>query len=264
LLNDDLALLHKLFVRLNDANPGERNSAASLIRDFFTSNNIHPSELLIARAGSSVHEEFQSALNIMLAEIKRLGNQITFARQHITEPRLLRKLNDIGGALNRWPDVEALLIDRLSQDNALPKAWKKKLADVSGVSSYIVTRWQEGTLPVPDEVIVKLTALAPIHTAVDKTPVKPSPRSVAASRRNKSDPSPLQIEILQIIRKDGPQTVGSLSAILLGRTDSDGTIYQRLKTCWARKIPLVVLMPNGGHDRYDLSPAGRAALDNLR
>jgi hypothetical protein len=263
-VSDEFALLHKLFVRLNDVNPNERNSAASLVYDFFTKNEVHPSDLVINRNGPSVHREFQAALDIMLAEIKRLGNQLAFARQHIQEPRILRQLNNISCETNRWPEVEALLINRLSEDNVLPKHWKKKLSDISGHSNYVIARWQEGILPVPNDVIVKLTALSPRnHPSVSVPPKrKRSPRVVVA-QRPRNQPSPLQIQILQIINVKGPQTVGSLSDMLLGHTDTDGLIYQRLKTCWARKVPLVVLLPGSGHDHYDLSPVGRAALDNL-
>lgn len=100
-----LKTLKRMIDSLFNENEILRNGAASRIDDFFRRNGIHPSELEITPAGTSLYVTFQEATAIYEKEIRSLSNKLTFARSHLPSS-LMTKLDAIDeNSVVTAPDV---------------------------------------------------------------------------------------------------------------------------------------------------------------
>lgn len=259
----DFGRLNTLFGRLYDENEGERNAAASAIFILLRNAKQHPADLQITPFGTSIFNDYETARNIYEAEIARLGNQLRFARQKLSasDIKTLDRIGPITPHSNRWPEMESLLIERIGQDGKLPHHWKKIVFSRTGLTAYSLRRWQENKEAIPDAVFEKIRAMTVVETMKAKDPSTSPPPKARTKSQEKEEVTPLTIQVLRIIEKHGPQSTRSLASYMPDCPDVKGAIYQRLRLCWDRRVPLTENI--GGLKKikcYDLNAAGRKIL----
>lgn len=146
--------LNRIFSRIYSPHEGERAIAAHMLYAAMERTRIHISDIKITAAHGAA-DSFERARTILETELRRTQAQLAFARRYLND-ETIRAMDRIGGQINRWPEVERCLLGVIGSDGALPKDWKKRLADITGEPIYAIERWQEGLVPVPDAALKKL------------------------------------------------------------------------------------------------------------
>lgn len=166
----------KLFVRLFDENPAERETGLRLLEAELRKAGAHPCEVRLL-FGSNLLNRLYGQVKEMEARLERAEKENQFFRRAAPRELVRRMRVALDGGSLGWEALRAVLVAKVGSK----RGWRAAAAEALGMKPHELRAMELGDRPVTHEVVAKAQSLpqARRERAARRRPVVPAGASVA-------------------------------------------------------------------------------------